>query len=356
MKAGDEKLGNVFDTKIRHEIPIFQRPYVWDEVKNWAPLWDDLRQTAERVESEGGESEAAKHELFLGAFVTQDRPPAPKRVPVRQVIDGQQRMTTLQVFMAAAHRAAERLGATDAADSFETLVRNRVGRDTDFPEDRFSPVPLPSDRAAFEWAVRLADDPRPAPEPGHRLVRAANWFEAEIAAWAEESRGLTTGSTCSISPSQTASRWWRSIWTTATIRRSSSSRSTTRASRSRQPTSSRTCSSSVSRHKADQALEHELHETEWKPLDGERWRQNVTTGRIKRARVDTLLAYWLSNQVGDIVAVEHLYADFKTWLTTTTPRPRAADVIVDLRRWADTMDSLLALPLTGAGTPGHRPT
>src|SRR5689334_21089333 len=73
MKAGDELLGHVFNQDRRYEIPIFQRPYVWNEDDNWVPLWQDIRKAAEATGG-GGES---PQEHFLGAFVTQHRPPQP---------------------------------------------------------------------------------------------------------------------------------------------------------------------------------------------------------------------------------------------------------------------------------------
>ncbi len=188
MKAGDEKLTEVFTTKVRYEIPIFQRPYTWDEDKNWLPLWDDLRQAAERAEAvaatEAGPDE--QQELFLGALVTQHRPPVPKRVPTKQVIDGQQRMTTLQVFFASAHRVAHELGATDAADSFRTLIRNPVSSESDYPGDAYKLTPLPDDAPAFRWSVRLAGDDASCPDSDHKLVRAAAWFEDTVRTWAQE--------------------------------------------------------------------------------------------------------------------------------------------------------------------------
>jgi hypothetical protein len=49
----------------------------------------------------------------------------------------------------------------------------------------------------------------------------------------------------------------------------------------------------------DYALQRELHEKHWRILDGDAWREEVTTGRIKRVRVDALLAHWLSAQRGE---------------------------------------------------------
>ena len=52
MQAGDVKLGQVFSNDHVNVIPLFQRPYVWDEEENWAPLWLDVVAAAAEVEAE----------------------------------------------------------------------------------------------------------------------------------------------------------------------------------------------------------------------------------------------------------------------------------------------------------------
>ena len=345
MQAADEKLGDVFSSRDRFEVPIFQRPYVWNEDRNWVPLWDDLRSAAELVEARTNDDGPAR-ELFLGAFVTQHQDPAPKRVPVKVVIDGQQRMTTLQVALAAAHRVAEELAATDAADSFATLLRNRVARDTEHPKDAYKVTPLPADRVAFEWAVRLAGEKSICLAPEHQLVKAAAWFEDTIRSWALEADDpadrLDILHFAVSERVKVVSIFLDARDDPQVIFESLNDKG------------ERLAAADLVKNllfqrltaQGDQALEHALHEEHWKPLDEAGWRTKVTTGRITRARVDTLLAYWLSAQVGDLVSVEHLYATFKGWLTRTTPAPAARDVIVDVRRWADTMDELLARPMS----------
>jgi uncharacterized protein with ParB-like and HNH nuclease domain len=32
---------NLFHKPVRYVVPLFQRPYVWEESKQWAPLWED---------------------------------------------------------------------------------------------------------------------------------------------------------------------------------------------------------------------------------------------------------------------------------------------------------------------------
>ena len=38
----------LFQKNVRYVIPTFQRPYVWNQDDQWEPLWDDVRNTAER--------------------------------------------------------------------------------------------------------------------------------------------------------------------------------------------------------------------------------------------------------------------------------------------------------------------
>lgn len=175
MKAGDELLGAVFNKDHRYVIPIFQRPYVWDEEENWTPLWHDIRKAVEEVEQEGpdGPSDAPR-EYFLGAFVTQHRTPVPRRIATSHVIDGQQRLTTFQVFLAAARRVAQKRGADSAADRISALVANRVASDTEHPEDAFKVTPLNTDEAAFRWAMRAASSDEVPPDTAHRIAKASS--------------------------------------------------------------------------------------------------------------------------------------------------------------------------------------
>ena len=99
MKADTVQLVHIFGTDRRHVVPIFQRPSVWEEERNWAPHWADVRAAAEEVEAEqtGGAVSVDKvaRTHFLGAIVLERLPVAPGRIVAMNVIDGQQRPTTL---------------------------------------------------------------------------------------------------------------------------------------------------------------------------------------------------------------------------------------------------------------------
>jgi len=64
VKANSISLQKIFEQTIRYRIPLFQRPYVWNETDNWTPVWDDVRSLAEKKLRTG---DSPPH--FLGAVV-----------------------------------------------------------------------------------------------------------------------------------------------------------------------------------------------------------------------------------------------------------------------------------------------
>lgn len=190
MQAGKRSLGQVFANYQQNVIPLYQRPYVWSQEQNWEPLWQDIRQAAEEGEKRAGEgvSQQDARTYFLGALVLQLRNTAPAQISSWNVVDGQQRLTTLQLLLASARSVAHGLGTKSLAAKFASLVTNNPEIiDENFPNDRFKVWPLPQDRDVFLWAVRDPGDASLSPEPGHRIEQAREWFEHEIAEWAEES-------------------------------------------------------------------------------------------------------------------------------------------------------------------------
>src|SRR5262249_27231856 len=84
----------LFGLPSRFEIPIFQRPYAWKQTDHWEPLWTDVRQLADR--SLAG---AVPRSHFLGALVLDAVRRPPGTLETRWVIDGQQRLTTVQLLL-----------------------------------------------------------------------------------------------------------------------------------------------------------------------------------------------------------------------------------------------------------------
>ena len=80
----------LFETKMQLEVPLFQRQYIWQREKHWEPLWEDIaRKFTDYLD---GRKEAPIH--FLGAMVLDQKQTPATHVGKRQVIDGQQRLST----------------------------------------------------------------------------------------------------------------------------------------------------------------------------------------------------------------------------------------------------------------------
>jgi hypothetical protein len=345
MKAGDVKLGKIFANDHQNVIPLFQRPYVWDQDPNWRSLWSDVREAAEEVEAEAALGEAAGREprtYFLGAIVLQQRWRAPRRLSSSHIVDGQQRLTTMQILIAAARAVAAGLGAAGVAGRFSSLVENRNETvDEEFPDDRFKVWPLPQDREAYLWAVRAPDDSSPSPDDRHRLTRARAWFEQEITEWAKSADEAvarldhlheTLNDRMQVVQINLDQRDDPQVIFEALNHRGV-----------RLDAADLVKNLLFQRVEAqgDHAVADELLTKSWLPFDASPWRDKITTGRITRVLVDLLLAYWLTITTRREVLVEHLFVDFKHWLDESGAR--AAEVIKDLRDHADTYQRMLRM-------------
>src|SRR3990172_2457856 len=118
MKANAAPLLAVFEKKLRLEVPLFQRQYVWKREQQWEPLWEDIsRKFVEFIE---GRKDSPVH--FLGAMVLDQKQTPTTHVVKRQIIDGQQRLTTLQIFLAAFRDFCREQGCEELAKECESFI------------------------------------------------------------------------------------------------------------------------------------------------------------------------------------------------------------------------------------------
>ena len=98
MKSDTINVKGAFQDRRQYRVPFYQRAYVWGQENQWAPLWNDITDKAgARLENE---EVPAPH--FLGAIVLEPQLRVGLRgVDMVHVIDGQQRLTTLQYVLAA---------------------------------------------------------------------------------------------------------------------------------------------------------------------------------------------------------------------------------------------------------------
>ena len=151
-RPNTRKLERIFDSTITYQVPLFQRPYVWSQEDNWEPLWEDIQALLNK-HLRGGKV----HPHFLGAVVLEQLANSTGSIESRQVIDGQQRFTTLQLFLMAARDHANAHGKTKYSERFTDLVANRRNR-IDHDDEVYKVWPTNSNRAAFK-AVHAAGSP-----------------------------------------------------------------------------------------------------------------------------------------------------------------------------------------------------
>lgn len=122
IKPDTPSAKDLFEHEVHYEIPPFQRPYVWDKEEQWIPLWEDIVRVAESNLQESQRRPIPSH--FLGAVVFELAEATSTGVKKFYVIDGQQRLTTLQLLLDAAQQVFEDLGHEDESELLGQLVLN----------------------------------------------------------------------------------------------------------------------------------------------------------------------------------------------------------------------------------------
>ena len=123
MNAEIVDIEGLFQEQISYRIPQFQRPYAWGEEIQWKPLWDDVRSVAERFLNKEEDEKMRPH--FMGAIVLQLQQSNTGEVTKRLVIDGQQRLTTLQLLIKATEQVFQSQDDTVRATRFSKLTTNQ---------------------------------------------------------------------------------------------------------------------------------------------------------------------------------------------------------------------------------------
>ena len=325
MKPATNTLSEVFQAPIRLMVPLYQRPYVWEQERHWQPLWEDVEGVLDH-HLDGG-SESVRH--FLGAIVLDLEDTPLGELPRRLVIDGQQRLTTLQLLIAAAVRNAERDGVDQQARILKKLIENDP--DLASGDETFKVWPTNTDQVAFREVMQSgADD---ADGLGTRISQAHSFFEHAIRGWLEadgpsleelEERHKALRITLS-SLLQVVSINLEPGDNPQVIFETLNARGTPLLA---MDLVKNAVFFGAQREKADvDRLNHEV----WEPqLGDEYWREDVRQGRLNRPRAELFLMHWLAMKLGRIIPATELYAEFRAHILGATERSSTADLIHEL--------------------------
>ncbi|MBD2016316.1 DUF262 domain-containing protein [Microcoleus sp. FACHB-53] len=138
MKASETKLRELLEGGKQFQIPLFQRPYSWSK-KEWKALWEDIMEIYHDNED--------NH--FLGPIVTQAVPGTPDGISPFLLIDGQQRLTTLSLLLAALREHLKEQDSESAAELQELYLINRYKKG----DAHYKILPTQADQEVYQKVV-----------------------------------------------------------------------------------------------------------------------------------------------------------------------------------------------------------
>ncbi|MFH8788883.1 GmrSD restriction endonuclease domain-containing protein [Streptomyces roseoverticillatus] len=149
------------------QVPLYQRTYSWSE-KQLAQLWSDILEQAELLESG-----ATANTHFLGSVVLAPSPQNEATFPRWLVVDGQQRLTTLSLALAAIrdHIADGQPDESERIDE-EYLINKRKRGD-----DYFRLLPTQADRPQYAAHIHSVHSERAS---GDRVATAYRFFRRKL--------------------------------------------------------------------------------------------------------------------------------------------------------------------------------
>ncbi len=305
---------DLFNGRVQLVVPVYQRAYVWNEYENWSVLWDDITDVAGRHLEHPAADPPLKH--FLGPIVLDQQRNALGEVDKRLIIDGQQRLTTLQILLSAAKACFEDLGAGEDAAEFADLVANKGKAAAG--EGRYKVMPSSRDRKSF-FAVLDGDS-----SGQDRLSEAYAYFRDQVEAWVtrdgdaddhERQRRIETLRqtldsllyvvSINLDPTDNA----QIIFETLNARGTGLG------------------ALDLVKNAALLAAERQGHNAQklndehWEPTfeADTYWQDESRQGRVKRARSDWFLMHWLAVELGRVVRVDTLFDVFRKEILREDP-------------------------------------
>jgi hypothetical protein len=319
----------VFMQPQRLIVPLFQRPYVWTKESQWEPLWDDVARVSERLLA----APTAHHQPhFLGAVVLQQLQNPVGSLQTRTVIDGQQRLTTLQVLLDALQAEFVAVGASQPALRLEALIRNPDPFCSKH-EDRFKVWPTNRDRPAFN-AVMAAEPPIPYASleyRGTRLVDAHQYFAERARAWLQLN-GPQDVALRAEKLEHSVRELLQIVVIDLTADENAQEIFETLNARGAHLTAADLIKNLVFQRlmEADEDVEA-AYESNWKEFETGFWEAEVNFGRLRYSRSSILMSHWLIARTGEEIVAREVFSRFKRYADHEAGVPMA-ELVAEVHR------------------------
>jgi uncharacterized protein with ParB-like and HNH nuclease domain len=327
MKPYSRSIFDLFDGKRRYEVPLFQRQYVWSREDHWEPLWEDIeRKFSQRL------SGAVSTPHFLGAMVLDQRRVYGNAVPVQLVIDGQQRLTTFQIFLTAFRDVCAAEGQMAYSEECGRYLKN-TGIMENEKVEKYKLWPTNLDRKQFTDVVDSAsmnelnkrhpivrrkyqrkDDPRP------KMIDCYLFFYEQLTTFMKsEEHPLTLPERVAI-----MHETLRGALQVVTVELEGEDDpqvifETLNARGEPLLPSDLLRNFIFLRAAQKQESQEDLYDQFWLPFDDEFWRVLEKQGRLLRPRSDIFLQHYLTLHRRQEILISHLYSEYKDWIKTSNP-------------------------------------
>lgn len=301
----------LFEQARCYVIPPFQRPYVWDEERQWEPLWNDIRNTAETyLENymESSDRRRAEHQTpphFLGAIVIQQEQTSSSEIGQWVIVDGQQRVTTLQLLIDAARSVCVDL-QLDPVHRLTMLVKNDDRIYSGHETIKLWPTRI--DMGAFQAVM---DGTSADTDMSSKLVEAHHFFKGVIADWIQ-SEDDYLGRALALEAAITS----RLQLVVIDLDIASDPHAIFETLNAR----------GTPLLASDLVRNYSLSEAQdgtdrinmiWDELRDEWWQSDIQQGRLRRARIEVALNYWLVMRKAKEVLASNMFAEFKGYADRT---------------------------------------
>ncbi len=320
MRPFTRSIIELFDGKRRYLIPLYQRQYAWRVHPQLELLWEDIERAAERMEA-GGAGHAAH---FMGAIVIGLVPTFGRAVQAFEVIDGQQRLTTFQLLLAAFRDVAHAQGSEYASEIDKYLFNDGVMEDA--AVERFKLWPSRVDRPAFGAIVTAAQpDPADFDENGFVLLAAAAhaFFKNRI-----EKRVVVNGVLDRVRIEKLFEALRAGLAVVSIELEGGDDPQTifeTLNSRGIELSAADLMRNFIFQRakglgqEAGSLKVDALYENYWLPLDKVFWKIEDTRGRQTKPRLDWLLVDHLAMKRAALISVDNLFESYRRWILNDKP-------------------------------------
>lgn len=346
MQANPRTLDVLFNSQLRYVVPMFQRLYVWQETPQWSTLWDDVAEKA-TLAIHGKTS----NPHYLGALIIEGvKPTSPREVKRFLIIDGQQRLTTLQLLLCAFRDFARE---NDWKTLDRTVTRYLENADPDVmenpDEELFKLWPTTLNRDAFRSIVTAGNAdkvyerhplvrlPRKRkPEPRSNLAEAYFYFSRAITSWVR-----TTAEELAKTREDVAFALLQSLQqdfcvVEISLSDGDDSQEIFYSLNSQgQPLSQSDLLRSLifMRAEKERLNRDEIFAQYWSKFETEFWSTDVKRGGRTYSRLDLGLRYFLMAKTGNMVDARRVNEEYRRWISCHPPRyPTVKEELGDFTR------------------------